>query len=621
MTLASCSENTWNDHFLDGFEGGVNYDKAVTGSYTLTADDYETISELMEGMASTDAEKAEAKAIATNRYFNKFGAFPASVALPKFFETSSFPYYLASNGSLADVAYAEAAEVPEEIGALAAAFSYEISSEDYQNAWGSDEDYIDAFAPMTSAEAKIPGILKKAIPDAETGSYAVVSYNESASNPIFGSVSGDAPVFEAGNYYMIADGNMGAAPLADKSYGYLPVVEMTIENGVVSPAPENIFSFEATDGGFFIKDSLGRYLYQSGKYDSFNFSYTVPEDGAVWTVALASNGLATITNTSVGKWIQYSSNYSSWGSYDSEKGSLPKLYAASSPAKVVVGTPVSESLNAVYFYNGSRWSVADGVSVLNPSDYKAMGASENNLKNPADLIPIYLKNTLPYAMEGDERYVVYNGTTADLFVYDGAEWTLNNNGLENVVGRFTKSNDSWSFTKYIGKTTFSLFNEDQLILDRSYLLAYGNVCATPIETGSDYGYLTVAGIEAIDGSIVLPSDANAFTFATKATVEDKEYTAPEGKFFIIDSNNRFNYYDGSHASMQVKDAPILSDGEVAQGFCWSATRNSDGSWLFESDYGDGNVRWLVYSTKYNNFAIYSTITETDFSPVLYLMEE
>lgn len=33
LGLAGCSENSWNDHYLDGFEEGVDYDKSIEGSY------------------------------------------------------------------------------------------------------------------------------------------------------------------------------------------------------------------------------------------------------------------------------------------------------------------------------------------------------------------------------------------------------------------------------------------------------------------------------------------------------------------------------------------------------------------------------------------------------------
>ncbi|MBD5356631.1 MAG: hypothetical protein HDR88_06465 [Bacteroides sp.] len=759
LALASCGENSWNDLYLKGFEGGVDYENAVTGSYTLTADDYKAISKLMEEKATTDEQKAEAKAIATNCYFNKYGAFPASVALPPFMETAAFPYYLGSNGSVADISYAEASEVPAELTAISGATEYTVSADDYKNAWGSDEDYISAFAPMTSAANKLPGILRNALPDATEGSYAIVRYNESETNPIFISNS-EIEEFMAGTYYFVADGNKGAMPLAetytygylketdvtvsdgivntdvlngfsfvgtdggfyiidtygrylyqddshnsfnvsvtlpeagavwtvtlasnglatitntlankwiqydpsysswgsydsdkgslpvlykapdpayymiaedshgagplaeDKSYGYLPVIDMTVNEGIVAADPANAFTFVATDGGYYIKDSFGRYLYQAGTYNSFNVAAEIPESGAVWSVARDSEGLATITNTEVSKWIQYDSSYTSWGSYNTENGLLPKLYraattAAKLPAKVVAGTPVSTSINAVYYFDGSEWAIADGVSALNPADYEAMGVDNAKLTDPEVYIPLYLKNKLIYAQSGDQQIVVYNYNKADLFVYDGAAWTLNNNGLEDVVGRFTKANSAWSFTKYIGKAIFDLFHEDQIIRDRSYLLVHDNICATAIDKGSNYGYINVSSVEISGETIVLSSDAYAYTFASSVTVGDAEYKAPEGQFLMRDSNNRYLYMSGTYNSFNIKDTPTVTDGAVDSVYLWTAERQPDGTWQIKN-VGAGQDRIWGYSISHSSFGAYDSMNETRVLPVLYIMGE
>ena len=67
LGLGSCGVNSWNDEMLDGFEGGVNYNKPITNvTYALTESDYSTIATLMEALATNDAEKAEAKAIASD---------------------------------------------------------------------------------------------------------------------------------------------------------------------------------------------------------------------------------------------------------------------------------------------------------------------------------------------------------------------------------------------------------------------------------------------------------------------------------------------------------------------------------------------------------------------------
>ena len=775
LLFASCSENTWNNEFLKGFESGVDYENTVSGTYTLTSDDYEAISKLMQAKAQTDEEKAEAKAIASNCYFNKDGIYPASVALPPFMETAAFPYYLASNGSTADISYAEAESVPAELAAISGATEYTLKTDDYKDAWGSEVDFINAFAPMNSASNKLPGILKNVIPDASAGSYAIVRYNESATNPIFLSNTGsepEVPVFEGGTFYLVADGSNGAGAIAgNKTYGYLPVVEMPVADGSVNASEINAYSFIPTDGGYYIKDVYGRFLYQKGTYNSFNLATTlsaIQEEGGspVWTVEIASNGQATITNIGVGKWIQYDGGYSSWGSYNEAKGSLPVLYKAPSPkfylvtedghgagpvaedktygylasidmsvengavvspdpanaftfevteggfyirdtfgrflyqkgtynsfnlnsdlsaiaedeggpvwslqeqadgtvaiinnlvqktvqydsqynswgsyatvekalpkmynaalsapaasrpaTRIVAGTPATESMNAVYYFDGSNWEIASGVVALNPADYAAMGVDNAKLTSPETMIPLYLKNKLIYAQDGDEMIVVYNYNKTALFVYDGANWTMNNNGLENVVGKFTKKGDAWSFTKYVGKATFDLFNEDQITLDRNYLFVAGNICGTVIPSSDTYGYINAYNVSIADGTIVIPTDAYAYTFASSATVEDVKYNVPEGTFLMKDSNNRYLYMRGTYTSFNVQANPNIEDGSISKSFQWTASKDADGNWTIKNV--DNGKTW-AYSTKYTSFGAYDSLSDVDVLPVLYMMRE
>ena len=90
--------------------------------------------------------------------------------------------------------------------------------------------------------------------------------------------------------------------------------------------------YKLADGQFFIVDSNGLYSYMSGTYTSFNLSDApVVKDGAVdpsyvFTATCDGEGLWTISNVGNGKWIQYSTSYTSWGCYDVESGSLPSLY-------------------------------------------------------------------------------------------------------------------------------------------------------------------------------------------------------------------------------------------------------------------------------------------------------
>lgn len=751
--LASCSENAWNDH-LEGFEPGVNYNNALEAGYTMTSADYSAVAS-----NSTNKELAESaglanalKAVGTNAMFS--AEIPARQYLPAYLASSSAPYFVAPEGSKVNVTYDETGETDPVIAQIAGATTYTVSKNDYINAWGSEVDYISSFAPMTSAENKLPGILKAALPDAAEGAYAVVSYNESNTNPVFLADS-DAPAFAGGVYFLVADGANAAAPLAaTKTYGYLPAGEATVADGKATTSTLNAFIFIPTDGGYYILDAYGRYLYQSGTYNSFNVSATIPESGAVWTVDVAANGQATITNATVNKWmqldsqygtwgsydsekgslpvlygatnaayylvtseghgagalleknfgylagvdmtvadgivtdgdpanaftlenadggfyikdssdryvyqagtynsfnfskdlpetgavwtisagangltitnvemnkwIQYDSKYGSWGSYDSEKGALPMLYnaagatVASKPAKVVASTPAATNMNAVYQYDGKAWAVAEGVCVLNPADYTAMGFDANKLEEPEVYLPMYLKANKPYAVAGDSEAVVYNGTSCAVLVYDGQNWTVNDNGKQTVTAQFVKKGNDWSFVKFVGKSIFDLTEE--LILDRQYMLVAEAICATPIKATSNYGYLYTATVKIDKGTIVQENEVNAFTFATTAVVEDKEYALPEGQFFIVDSNNRYLYMSGAYNSFNVTAAPVVKDGVVDTAYAWTAEHNGNGVWTIKNV---GNGKWIQYSISYSSFGCYDAEQSNAVLPSLYVIE-
>ena len=59
LGLASCGEDSWNNH-LDGFEGGENMDQVVPGiNYTLTAADYKRFADNRFNKALAAKEEAD----------------------------------------------------------------------------------------------------------------------------------------------------------------------------------------------------------------------------------------------------------------------------------------------------------------------------------------------------------------------------------------------------------------------------------------------------------------------------------------------------------------------------------------------------------------------------------
>lgn len=126
-------------------------------------------------------------------------------------------------------------------------------------------------------------------------------------------------------YIIVAEGK--AAHVNTANYGYLGVDDVTDNGGIITAQSDCAFTFTATTGGYTIKMSDNRYVYQTGTYNSFNYSDTAV-DGSVFTVAFQADGTAKITNVSTGKYVQYSKNYNSYGCYATaqDEAVMPTLY-------------------------------------------------------------------------------------------------------------------------------------------------------------------------------------------------------------------------------------------------------------------------------------------------------
>lgn len=188
------------------------------------------------------------------------------------------------------------------------------------------------FAANTVAEAKTYKVTVNTDAEIETKSYEVVISQAAATTHAF-----YVPVttVTAGGKYLIVANNSGtyyaATPLSS-NYGYLQqtAVEVT-DSGVLSTATVDALAFTinaSANAGYNIIDSNGKYVYQTGTYNSFNVSTSLPSSGADWTIDIDADGLATITNIAVSKTVQYAPSYTSYGSYATISSSniLPQLY-------------------------------------------------------------------------------------------------------------------------------------------------------------------------------------------------------------------------------------------------------------------------------------------------------
>lgn len=166
-------------------------------------------------------------------------------------------------------------------------------------------------------------------------------------------------IVSGGKYAIMAAGGAATALAEDKGYGYLPVVEVDNADTFETANEFVNFTFTAADGGWYIQDAYGRYLYMSGTYNSFNVSAEVPTEGQVWTVTFTDNGVE-IRNVEKEKTLMYSTTYTSYGAYpeSADDRVLPFLYA---PAASAVSAIEDASAPVMYFN-------LQGVRVSNPEN-------------------------------------------------------------------------------------------------------------------------------------------------------------------------------------------------------------------------------------------------------------
>lgn len=121
------------------------------------------------------------------------------------------------------------------------------------------------------------------------------------------------------------------------AYGRLngKILDGTLDEIKVSNYYDNTLTFEAMEGGFSIKDYLGRYFYFDTTHDSFQLDKTKPY---AWTVEAQADGTFKIMNNN--KYIQYGKDaYTSFSGYSTaqNKAVMPMLFVLDEVASGIQG--------------------------------------------------------------------------------------------------------------------------------------------------------------------------------------------------------------------------------------------------------------------------------------------
>ncbi|MDE6768226.1 MAG: choice-of-anchor J domain-containing protein [Muribaculaceae bacterium] len=479
ILLTGCSENAWNDK-LDGFKEPPVYSKTETVDYTLTAADYKTISSnsTNRSLAAADGEEEALAAIGNNGYFSS--ADEARKYIPAFISNSSFPYFNMNNGSSVKVGYDLITNQPEEVLAINKEVkTYTVSEENYQEAWGSTEDFIKGFAPITPAAASIPTILLNQYPDAAKGEFAVVAYEEAAVNPVFGGGAVEEPTVyidqpfkdnmdgfylenvllpEGSTYVWSLDssrGYMKASGYVNKkdcdSEGWLISDEFTLnENANAVLTFDQAFNY-FTDAATAAKEATVNIREKGGDWVNLTVP-TLPETMGWTFVASGDIDLSAYNGKTVQIRFCYKSTAAKAGTWEVNNVKLADGGATrTGSTRAALAAVPTVGKNAIYTFDGKAWTVPGSMVVLQPADYTAMGQSYGNLSGtlPEQLLPAYLANALPYAAEEAAEIVVYkyyNGSAtsykaSQLTKLDG-KWVMNNGA---TVEKFSRMDNVWKF--------------------------------------------------------------------------------------------------------------------------------------------------------------------------------
>jgi hypothetical protein len=208
VALTGCSENSWNEKYLDGFEEvDLNASTRNTIDYTLTSSDYSKIANMAANktLAQESGVATELAAVRTNSCFSStitpkeyLGAWLDSI-----FVTTGSVFKTALPYTTARVTYETALEESAVVKGINNASTYTVTTDDYVNAYAPGETaetakYADAFSPMCTAASNVPSILKTRFPNAASGDYVYVTYNESTTNPVWASAGGSNEGGESG---------------------------------------------------------------------------------------------------------------------------------------------------------------------------------------------------------------------------------------------------------------------------------------------------------------------------------------------------------------------------------------------------------------------------------------
>jgi len=465
------------DELEEPYKGSVEY--------TLTSNDYETLTSLALANASNEQDSTWAEYITEFEAFND--SFPGYDYIPHLLP-DLFPAY--NDKSVANVTFNYIADIPYELEIYSNADEIEFSSNFYKAV----NEYVGVagyFYPEYNPDLFIPNILKDSISDAVENEIYSIKYKYSNVDPIF--TESYYPIyfeekFETLSAYdpvslenWIVYDEAGTETWEGREYddnlyaqfSAHDTGEPTNISWLITPAvdlseySEALFNFKSKDG-YYNGDPLEVLI-------STDYTGTGDPNTATW---VNLNPTLSTGNSSgyASSWVESGDinldAYTGGGIYIAFKytggdGDITTTMQIDDVTiKVKVDDPVYEVTNEktpyskydVYKYTGTSWVLVDDVYHLNSNDYKAMGEPGENDnfssdESPRDYLPNLLKAMYPTAGEGVTKILIYDYytgiegtlTLADQYTYTNGEWQSLYNYIDQTTQQFIYKVTEWKF--------------------------------------------------------------------------------------------------------------------------------------------------------------------------------
>lgn len=143
----------------------------------------------------------------------------------------------------------------------------------------------------------------------------------------------------SGEKFLIVYNDQKAFTPLTSNYDYVSATTVTVNDGKIlrTEATKALeFVLTSTGGGYHLQDGDEYYYYNAGTYKNYNRGTSAPTGS--WMLTYNDDSTFKILFSDTNRWVQYDSEHSNFGCYDTASGTMPSIYQLN-------GTPISDGGN------------------------------------------------------------------------------------------------------------------------------------------------------------------------------------------------------------------------------------------------------------------------------------